>query len=139
MEKRENYSNDVIDHLVKLLEGDGILYSASDSNERNDELRSSHISLDPATHWRSFPASLAYEQMIRSSTPMVCHQQHPMPTSPTSLEPATASRSFPAIPTHEQIRASTPRDGQTFGPCLHSRPILAPRYTARCPHPQLLL
>ena len=116
MERREDCSDDVIDGLTKLLEGDVILCSAADSDEINAEIRSSHVSRDPAMHSRSVPASSAHEQMIRSSTPVVCHQQHPMPTSPTYLEPATASRSFPAIPTHEHIRASTPRDGQTHGP-----------------------
>ncbi|GMN58015.1 hypothetical protein TIFTF001_027111 [Ficus carica] len=38
-----------------------------------------------------------------------------MPTSPTSLNPVTASRFFPARSTHEQIRASTPREWQTYG------------------------
>ncbi|GMN73895.1 hypothetical protein TIFTF001_052265 [Ficus carica] len=116
MERREDCSDDVIDGLTKLLEGDVILCSAADSDEINAEIRSSHVSRDPTMHSRSVPASSAHEQMIRSSTPVVCHQQRPMPTSPTSLEPATASRSFPAILTHEQIRASTPRDWQTHGP-----------------------
>lgn len=115
MERREDCSDDVIDGLTKLLEGDVILCSAADPEERNDEIRSSHVSRDPAMHSRSFPASSAHEQMIRSFSP-VAYQQHPMPTSPTSLEPATASRSFPAIPTHEQIGASTPREVQTYGP-----------------------
>ncbi|GMN20142.1 hypothetical protein TIFTF001_050005 [Ficus carica] len=116
MERREDCSDDVIDGLAKFIEGDVILCSAVDFDERNDELRSSHISRDPAKISRSFPASSAHEQIIRSFTPMVCQRQHPMPTSPTSLDPAIASRSFPAIPTHEHIRASTPRDGQTHGP-----------------------
>ncbi|GMN20914.1 hypothetical protein TIFTF001_045402 [Ficus carica] len=113
---RKDCSDDVIDGLAKFLEGNVILCSAADSDERNDELRSSHISRDPVKILRSLPASSAHEQIIRYTTPMVCQRQHPMPTSPTSLDPATASRSFPAIPTHEQIRASTPRDGQTYGP-----------------------
>ncbi|GMN48343.1 hypothetical protein TIFTF001_017522 [Ficus carica] len=116
MERREDYSDDVIDGLTKLLEGDFILYSAADSDKRNNELRSSHISLDPATISRSFLASSAHEQMIRASTLVVWQRQHPMPISPTSLDPVTASRSFPARPTHEQIQASTPRDGKTHGP-----------------------
>ncbi|GMN54912.1 hypothetical protein TIFTF001_024019 [Ficus carica] len=115
MERREDCSDDVIDGLMKLLEGDVILCSAVDSDEINAGIRSSHVSRDPAMHSRFVPASSAHEQMIGSSTPVVCHQQHPMPKSPTSLEPATASRSFPAIPTHEQIQASTPRDWQTPG------------------------
>ena len=61
MERREDCRNDVVDGLTKLLEGDVILCSAADSDERNDELRSSHISLDPATISRSFSASSAYE------------------------------------------------------------------------------
>ncbi|GMN59347.1 hypothetical protein TIFTF001_028440 [Ficus carica] len=59
---------------------------------------------------KSFPVSSAHEQMIRSSTPVVYHRQHPMPTSPTFLDPATASTSFPTIPTmFEPIRASPPQ------------------------------
>ncbi|GMN68926.1 hypothetical protein TIFTF001_037976 [Ficus carica] len=116
MERREDCSDDVIDSLTKLLDGDVILCSTADSDERNDELRLNHISRDPATISRSFPASSAHEQMIRSSSPVVCQRQHPMPTSLTFLDLATASRSFPAIPTHEQIQASAPRDGQTHGP-----------------------
>ncbi|GMN60266.1 hypothetical protein TIFTF001_029348 [Ficus carica] len=56
---------------VELLEGDVILCSAADSDERNDELRSSHISLDPATISRSFLTSSTHEQMIRASTPVI--------------------------------------------------------------------
>ncbi|GMN47801.1 hypothetical protein TIFTF001_016973 [Ficus carica] len=89
IERREDCSDDVIDGLAKLLKGDVILCTAADSDKRNDELRSSHISRDLAIF-----------------------------SSPTSLDPATASRSFPAIPTHEQIQASTLRDGQTHGPTL---------------------
>ena len=47
LERCEDYNDDVIDGLTKLLEGDIILCSAPDFDERNDELRSSHISLDP--------------------------------------------------------------------------------------------
>ena len=61
MERCEDYSDDIIDGLMKLLEGDVILCSAADSDKRNDELRSSHISRDPATVWSSFPASSAHE------------------------------------------------------------------------------
>ncbi|GMN45079.1 hypothetical protein TIFTF001_014264 [Ficus carica] len=114
MERREDCSDNVIDGLTKLLEGDVILCSVADSNERNDELRSSHISLNSATISRSFPEPIKVlkkqEKMIRAFTPVVWQRQHPMPTSPTSLDPATASRSFPARPTHEQIGAFTPRD-----------------------------
>ncbi|GMN60736.1 hypothetical protein TIFTF001_029832 [Ficus carica] len=92
MERREDCSDDVIDGLMKLLEGDVILCSATDSDERNDELRSSHISLDPTIISRSFLASSAYEQMFRASTPVVWQRQHLMPTSPTSLDLATALR-----------------------------------------------
>ncbi|GMN53204.1 hypothetical protein TIFTF001_022337 [Ficus carica] len=116
MKRSEECSDDVIDGLTKLLEGDVILCSTADTDERNDKLRSSHIFRDPTTISRSFPASSAHEQMIRSSTPVVWQRQHPMPTSHTTLDPATASRSFPAISTHEHIRASTPKDGQTHGP-----------------------
>ncbi|GMN46276.1 hypothetical protein TIFTF001_015460 [Ficus carica] len=137
MERREDHSNDVIDGLKKLLEGNVIPCSTADSDERNDELRSSHISRDPVTISRSFPASSAHEQMIRASTLVVWQRQHPMPTSPTSLDPATASRSFPTIPTHEQIRASTLGTGKRMARRLHSRPLLAPKRTARCPQPQL--
>ncbi|GMN53234.1 hypothetical protein TIFTF001_022375 [Ficus carica] len=117
MERREDCSDDVIDGLTKLLEGDVILCSVADCDQRYNELRSSHITRDPAMHSRSFPVSSAHEQMIRSSTPVVYHRQHPMPTSPTFLDPATASTSFPTIPTmFEPIRASPPRDEQTHGP-----------------------
>ncbi|GMN54594.1 hypothetical protein TIFTF001_023728 [Ficus carica] len=117
MEIREDCSDDVIDGLTKLLEGDVILCSVADCDQRYNELRSSHITRDPAMHSRSFPVSSAHEQMIRSSTPVVYHRQHPMPTSPTFLDPATASTSFPTIPTmFEPIRTSPPRDEQTHGP-----------------------
>ncbi|GMN31830.1 hypothetical protein TIFTF001_049722 [Ficus carica] len=117
MERREDCSDDVIEGLTKLLEGDVILCSVADCDQRYNELRSSHITRDPAMHSRSFPVSSAHEQMIRSSTPVVYHRQHPMPTSPTFLDPATASTSFPTIPTmFEPIRASPPRDEQTHGP-----------------------
>ncbi|GMN58019.1 hypothetical protein TIFTF001_027110 [Ficus carica] len=71
MERREDCSDDVIDGLTKLLEGDVIMCSVVDSDERNDELRSSHISLDPAIISRSFPASLANVQMIKAFTLVV--------------------------------------------------------------------
>ncbi|GMN60361.1 hypothetical protein TIFTF001_029459 [Ficus carica] len=116
MDRREDYRDDVIDGLTKLIKGDVIMCSAVDSDERNDELKSSHISRDPATISRSFPTRSAHEQMIRASIPVVWQRQHPMPTSPTFLDPIITSRSFSTIPTHEQIQASTPRDGQTHGP-----------------------
>ncbi|GMN51340.1 hypothetical protein TIFTF001_020493 [Ficus carica] len=106
MERREDCSDDVIDGLMKLLEGDVILCSAADSDERSDELRSSHISRDPATILRSFPASSAHEQMIGAFTPMVWQRQHPMPTSPTSLDPATALRFL--TPVGPQIHGAMP-------------------------------
>ncbi|GMN46341.1 hypothetical protein TIFTF001_015531 [Ficus carica] len=90
MERCEDCSDDVIDGLTKLLEGDVIICSTVNSDEINDELRSSHISLDPATIWRFFPASLAHEQMIRASNPV----------------DRLMSR----------FDASTPRDWQTHGP-----------------------
>ncbi|GMN47877.1 hypothetical protein TIFTF001_017055 [Ficus carica] len=75
MERREDCSDDVIDGLAKLLEGDVIMCSAVDSDEKNDEFRSSHISLDPATISslkvlpnRSFPASLTHKQIGASTT-----------------------------------------------------------------------
>ena len=71
MERLEDCSDDVIDGLTKLLEGDVILYSAVDSDETNDELRSSHIPFDPATISRSFIGSLTHEQMFGASTPVV--------------------------------------------------------------------
>ncbi|GMN48535.1 hypothetical protein TIFTF001_017711 [Ficus carica] len=87
MERRKDCSDDVIDGLTKLLERNIILCSAVDSDERNDVLRSSHISLDPSTISRSFSSSSAHEQMIRASAPVVWQRQHSMPTSPTSLDP----------------------------------------------------
>ena len=101
MARREDCNDDVIEGLAKLLERDVILCSDADSDERNDKLRSSHISLDPAIIPRPFPASSAHEQIIRASTPVVWQRQHSIPTSPTSLDPATALRSFLARLTHK--------------------------------------
>ncbi|GMN48454.1 hypothetical protein TIFTF001_017625 [Ficus carica] len=65
MERREDCSDDVIDGQTKLLDGDVILCSVADCDQKYNELRSSHITRDPATHSRSFPTSSAHEQMIR--------------------------------------------------------------------------
>ncbi|GMN67471.1 hypothetical protein TIFTF001_036535 [Ficus carica] len=78
MERLEDCSDDVVDGLAKLLEGDVILCSVADSYERNDELRSSQISLDPTTILRSFSASLTHEQMIRASTPVPLGPSQPV-------------------------------------------------------------
>ncbi|GMN44756.1 hypothetical protein TIFTF001_013954 [Ficus carica] len=106
MERREDYNDDVIDGLTKLLEGNAILCSVADSDEKNDELRSSPISLDPATISRSFPASSAHEQMIRASTPWDWQTHDPTPTFLTPVGPQTHG----AMPT-----ASTP----SLEPLMH--------------------
>ncbi|GMN59698.1 hypothetical protein TIFTF001_028786 [Ficus carica] len=105
MERREDYSDDVIDGLTKLLEGDVILCSAADSDKRNDELRSSHISHDLATISRSFPVTLrsfparpTHEQ-IRASILKDGQTHGPTPTFSTPV----GSQTHGVMPT-----ASTP-------------------------------
>ncbi|GMN60963.1 hypothetical protein TIFTF001_030061 [Ficus carica] len=85
---REDCNDGFIDDPAKLLEEDVILCSAADSNERNDELRSSHIHLDLATisSLEVFPTSLTYKQ-IGTSTPKDWQTHSPMPTFSTPVGP----------------------------------------------------
>ncbi|GMN61546.1 hypothetical protein TIFTF001_030654 [Ficus carica] len=80
MERHEDRSDDIIYGL----EGDVILCSAADCDDRNDELRSSHNSLDPATILRDWQT---HGPTPTFSTPVGPQMHGAMPTTLTpSLE-----------------------------------------------------